>query len=234
MAIDPRKRQKKLEWRKAKQKAERRELARRESRGLAARLEDAAAAPVLHCCTTADLWEQGIGNVLLSRLTANGQVAFAAFLVDMYCLGGKDAFWNILPRGQYQRELYDKMAARSGMTAMKPECARKLVEGAVRYASDFGLPPHPDYHAAKLIFGDIAAETCTEEFTYGKDGKPYFIAGPYDGPSRCQQILRTLESHCGPQGHHFIVPATEEDLQAISSAETKQGDLIDFGSLGSH
>ncbi len=209
MAIDPRKRQKKLERRKGKQTAERRELARRESRGLAARLEDAAAAPILDCCASPDLWNTGIGEVLLSRLTANGQVAFAAFLVDRYCLGVKDAFWNVLPRTVYRANIYDKIAARSGVTAMKPECARKLVEGAVRYASDLGLPPHPDYHAAKLIFGDIAAEACTEEFTYGKDGKPLFIAGPYDGPSRCRQVLRTLENHCGPQGHHFIVPATD-------------------------
>ncbi len=44
MAVDPRKRQKKLERRKAKQKAERRQLARTESRGMTARMEEASAA----------------------------------------------------------------------------------------------------------------------------------------------------------------------------------------------
>ena len=32
------------------------------------------------------------------------------------------------------------------------------------------------------------------------------VAGPDDGPARCQQILRTLEDHCGSDGFHFIVP----------------------------
>ncbi len=50
MAVDPRKRQKKLERQKAKQKAEQRKTAQRESRGMAARLEDAAAA---RSCTAA-------------------------------------------------------------------------------------------------------------------------------------------------------------------------------------
>jgi hypothetical protein len=49
MAIDPRKRQKKLERRKAKQETQRRELARRDSQGISLRLEQASAAPVLHC-----------------------------------------------------------------------------------------------------------------------------------------------------------------------------------------
>ena len=182
MAIDPRKRQKKLERRKAKQRAERRELARRESRGLAARLEDAAAAPVLDCCASADLWNTGIGDVLLSRLTANGQVAFAAFLVDTILPGREGRLLERHAAGAIRAELYDKIAARSGMTAMKPECARKLVEGAVRYAPELGLPPHPDYHAAKLIFGDIAAEACTEEFTYGKDGQALVHRRPLRQP----------------------------------------------------
>ena len=49
MAVDPRKRQKKLERQKAKQKAER-QIGAASSRGLAARLEDAAAA---RSCTAA-------------------------------------------------------------------------------------------------------------------------------------------------------------------------------------
>jgi hypothetical protein len=206
MAADQRKRQKKLERRKAKQKAQRRDLARRESRGLGARLEESAAAPILHCCMGSRLWESGIGHVLLSRQMANGNVAFAAFLVDVYCLGVKDAFWNVTPRATYERKLYDKLAEQEQLVRLTPEYARKLVEGAVRYALDLGLSPHPDYRAAKLIFGDISAEDCPERFSYGKDGKPFFVAGPYDDHIRCEQILRTLEIRCGPEGYHYLMP----------------------------
>jgi hypothetical protein len=103
--------------------------------------------------------------------------------------------------------LYGKLARRGIPIQLKPECARKLVEGAVQYALDLGLPPHVDYRTAKLIFGDISSEACAEEYAFGKDGKPFFIAGPHDSPARCEQILRTLRNHCGLEGHHFLIPA---------------------------
>ena len=205
--MDPRKRQKKLERRKAKQKAERRELARRDSRGLSAQLQQASAAPILHCCTTAEIWREGIGHVLISRELPGGNVAFAVFLVDIYCLGVKDVFMDITPRARYDGDLYGKLARRSALMQLKPEGARKLVEGAVQYALDWGLPPHADYRTAKLIFGNISAEACAEEYTFGKDGKPFFIAGPRDNPVRCEQILRALRNRCGPEGYHFLIPS---------------------------
>jgi len=59
-------------------------------------------------------------------------------------------------------------------------------------------------------FGDIDAGECTEEFTYGKDGKPYFFAGPYDSRSRCREILNILTSRLGADGFHYTIPF--EDL----------------------
>jgi hypothetical protein len=205
MAIDPRKRQKKLERRAAKQKAERRQLAQTASLGIASRLQMAASAPILHCCTTEDLWRTGIGQVLVSRQLKGGNVAFVVFLVDVFCLGVKGVVVEIAPRARYDRDLYGKLADRYALTRLTPECARKLVESAVQYALDLGLPPDADYQRAKLIFGDVSAEACSEQFTFGRDGKPFFVRGPHDSPIKCANIIRTLESHCGPGGYHFAV-----------------------------
>jgi hypothetical protein len=80
------------------------------------------------------------------------------------------------------------------------------VETAVAYARNLGLPPHPDYHEAKLIFGSIDPAECMEEFEFGQNGKPYFFAGPHDTPERCRQILNALERSCGPGGFDFTMP----------------------------
>jgi len=218
MTQDPRKRQRKLEKRKAKQKAERRELARRQSQGLVGQLRSASAAPILHCMAAATIWDQGLGNVLISR-QLGGNVAFVVFLVDRYCLGVKDVFMNVVPRARYDRDLYDKLDEQTTLISLKPECARKLVEGAVANAFRFGLPPHSDYRTAKLIFGDIDAEACTEQYVYGKDGKPFFVAGPNDGPARCQQIMRALEDHTGPAGYHFITPLNDPEMNIEALAD---------------
>ncbi len=207
MAVDARKRQKKLERKNAKKRAERRKLARLGARGLPARLKEASAWPVLHCGATPAVWDEGIGHVLLSREGKNGNVAFVDFLVDRYCLGVKNLIMAVAPRADYREKLYDPIVERDRLIRMKPECVRKFVEGAVEYAEDLGIAPYSDYRVARAIFGDIPAEACTEEFEFGKDGMPLFIAGPFDTPARCNDIVHTLTASCGPDGFHYVMPA---------------------------
>jgi hypothetical protein len=209
MPTDPRKRQKKLAKQKAKKKAEKQAIARRESQGFAPRFLAAASAPILHCCVQEEFWQAGIGQILISRSMPNGNVAFAVFLVDVYCLGVKDVYSGIKPRLEYEEKLYNNFRDRFVLTNVKPEYARKLIEGAVQYADASGLTPHSEYRVAKLIFGDISAETCAEEFVYGKDGKPFFISGPNDDMYRCRDILKRMESRLGPDGYHYTLMLDE-------------------------
>lgn len=209
MAMDPRKRQKKLARRKAKEKAKKQALAARNPRDLSTRIERSAAAPILHCRTTDVLWDQGMSHVLVSRELNSGNVAFAAFLVDMYCLGVKDVLLEVASRSRYDWEVCDKLFRDREIVNLEPEEARKLVEGAVEYARELGFPPHRDYLKARRIFGDVDASACTDQFAYGKDGKPYFVAGPYDSASRCRRIISTLTDRCGPDGFHYMMPLSE-------------------------
>lgn len=206
MALSPQKRQKKLEKQKAKRQAEKRALARRDSGSVAYRMGRCAAAPVLHSCVTDSLWIQGMGNVLFSRELPSGEVALAMFLVDAYCLGVKDAWGKIVSREEYNLGIYKRLGERDTLVDLTPEAARKLVEGAVAYARDLGFEPHSDYQAAQQIFGTLSTDGCTEEFTYGKDGKPYFIAGPHDTPWRCDEIIQTLLRRLGPGGFGIVIP----------------------------
>lgn len=205
MARSQQKRQKKLDKHKAKQRAEKRARAQQRSLGMAYRLERTAAAPILHSVATEETWTEGMGNVLVSRQLSSGKVAFAMFLLDMYCLGVKDAFCNIVPASEYEERLYRDMAAQYRLVHLSPEAARKLVEGAVDFAEKWGFPPHHDYLTAKAIFGDISAADAEEEFEYGKHGKPVFIAGPYDDAARCAAITRTLTARMGGETPEIIV-----------------------------
>lgn len=225
MALDPRKRQKKLQRRKAKQKAKNRSTALRNTSPLTQRLVLAEKAPLLHCCAAESIWEEGIGSVLISRTRGN-EVAFAMFMVDMYCLGVKDAWCDVVSRSDYDFKIFEK-AFGGEHVDLSPECARHLVEGAVHYARDLGFSPHRDYRQAKRVFGDIDALQCQQEFIYGKDGKPLFIAGPNDRAMRCQQIIDTLEARCGPDGYHYIMPISESTGRFLH--ENGSFHLVDSG-----
>jgi hypothetical protein len=209
MPIDPRKRQKQQERRAAKRKVKQHQRTREQHAGLAERLTAAAGAPILHSWATDDLWNQGLGWVCLSRLLSNGSVAYAVFLVDRYCLGVKNAMAGITDRYEYDSRIARKMRTTFGSREIPPAAARRFVEGAVAYAEALGLHPHADYHKAKPLFGTIDASESTEELEFGKDGKPFFVAGPHDSPQRCRQILNTLAESCGMGGFEFLIPFTE-------------------------
>jgi hypothetical protein len=203
---DPRKRQKKQEHRAARRKAKLQERAREQHAGIAERLTAAAKYPVLHSWATNDVWTQGIGWVCLSRELPGGSVAFGVFLVDRYCLGVKNAFADVAGRFAYEDRIVGKLRSQFSVKDLSPAAARKLVEGSVAYAAALGLHPHADYHKARLIFGDVDPSECKEEFEFGKDGKPFFVAGPNDTPERCRLILHTLERACGPDGFEYLIP----------------------------
>jgi hypothetical protein len=57
------------------------------------------------------------------------------------------------------------------------------------YAAEFGLQPHRDFEKAKAHLGEPRGEYPAIEF--GRDGKPFFMAGPYDNVPAIVARLRT-------------------------------------------
>jgi hypothetical protein len=228
MATDPRKRQKKLERRNAKRREKQHSLVRQQHAGMGGQLAAATKYPVLHSWVTEDFWTEGMGWALLSRELPDGSIAVGVFLVDRYCLGVKDALPNVVGRYTYDMDFVRKIRQQFTTREVSPATVRKLVEAAVAYAADLGLPPHPDYHKAKMIFGTIDPRESTEEFEFGENGKPHFVAGPTDTPQRCRQIIAILTHSCGPGGFNYTIPMAASDEIMPAGDQGKFGDLIDF------
>lgn len=209
---DARKHQKKLEKKAAKRKAHARQLAQRQNMSFSQRLGAADRFPLVHCTVNKEaLDKEGIGWVCVSRELPNGSIANALFLVDRYCLGVKDAIAQVISRFVYEDKVVRKLH-RSGMMAAQTwdlAAARKLVEGAVAYAAQFGFKPHADYEEALTVFGSADSAACTETFEYGKDGKPFYISGPNDSLARIQQVSNALERQLGPGGYGSVAVLEE-------------------------
>jgi hypothetical protein len=211
MPTNQKRRQKQLERKKAKRKARHRALIKQRNAGLAEQLSEMAVrAPILDCYISEDVWDQGLGYVIISRQLPDLRVAFASFMVDRYCLGVKDTFARIATKGDYEEDLIEQLESRFELIKVTPATARRLVEDAVAYAQRLGLSPHPDYRRSQAIFGDIDPQAAAEVFEMGMDGKPHFIAGPYDTPDRCFRILSILEDTCGAGNFHFTMPILDD------------------------
>jgi len=148
---------------------------------------------------SAELWDDGIGYAAIAR-QASGGLFFAVFLVDVYCLGVKNAFWCAGTREEFQEMLRD-MQERQKMRAISPACLAKIVKGAVEYAKSFGFPPHPDYRHASTLLDGIDPSTCPDQFTFGRDGKPFYIQGPNESLAQAAAITHRVRD----AGGHFVM-----------------------------
>ena len=169
-----------------------------------AQLQQLAAAPVHQCLVPGQLFKVGIGNVIFSREIGEGGIAVAVFLVDVYCLGVKDAWMKVMSKERYQA-MVRYLGRHASFKKASPECVRKLVENAEAYARDLGFEPHPDYQVSRLIFSDVDVGACSTRFTFGHDGKPLYVSGPRDTEARSRQIVETLNQRLGPGGFHYLV-----------------------------
>jgi hypothetical protein len=210
MAISEKRKQKKLQDKKRKRKA----LLGKAARASVISGHKAVSYsgfPVHECLAPEGLFETGLGSVIWTRRTPHGTIAISAFIVDVFCLGVKDAFFHVRSEGEYESTVKPSLTQAHGQAFhnVHPSCARKLIEGAVRYAEELGFSPHQDYQNAKGIFGDIDADACPTEFTYGRDGKPFYIRGPNESVSRAKGIVDQLQRKCGEGNFEYLLPPNE-------------------------
>jgi len=134
-----------------------------EDGGMTPQMAMAVRAPIPESLVPANLFEQGIGNLAFSRSLPDGRIALSVFLLDVFCLGVKDAFFAIVTRAEYAKRRSNWLP-RESLRPMDPACFRKLVEGGVAYAQALGLNPHEDYAVARQIFGDVQGHGLPDEF----------------------------------------------------------------------
>ncbi len=204
MALDQKRMQKKKAKRAAKAKA-RKQTAGRVRENVSAGLLAVASAPVHECWWPANLFapDNGLAQVVVSRKRGNGEIFAAVFLVDLFCLGVKNALIHECGELEFE-QLLDHIRRDMPLERTDPACARRLVEDAVDYAGELGLAPHKDYAKAARIFGDIDASACFRSFVFGREGKPFYVSGPNDTPGFIRRVLRSLEQSCGPGGFHYL------------------------------
>ncbi len=196
MAKSEARRQKQLAKKKAKRTEKRSELARLTSDDPMVRLANAESWLIVESLVPVNLWDEGIGNIILTRRAPGGQFACAVFLVDVWCLGVKNAFWKVLNGSDYNKLL--KQTAQHGeLREVAPEYLAKLVLSSVDYAQALGCPPHPDYRAAKMLLAGIDPSLCPDTFEFGKDGKPYYYRGPHESLTKAKAIAERINAAGG-------------------------------------
>ena len=153
----------------------------------------------------------GLTQVLVARIRTDGRADIGFFIVDLWCLGIKDALFHEVTSEAAFQDLLAKLLPPEVCERLHPACAKKLLDGAIAYAEHLGFAPHRDYRKARKALSGLDAADCPETFTFGRDGQPCYVESPHDTPERTQRVLAMLKARCGRDGFDFelVDEATE-------------------------
>lgn len=144
-------------------------------------------------------------NLVVSRKHINGNLTYAAFLVDLYCLGVKDTTFA------FNRSVleYDEMITSYNqedfrLKRIDYKLAHNIIFAGYDFATEIGLPSHPDFNkTTRFILEEDDEKIELIEVACGMNGIPTLIMGP-DNEAECKRTMVKLNFTIGESGYRVI------------------------------
>jgi hypothetical protein len=141
----------------------------------------------------------GLANVIVAR-EHGSSVSVCGYLVDVFCLGVKNCTG---PKTMDRRKLPESVSVAFRVFGRPPvaaplDLAQNVVFGAVDYARGLGFEPHPDFAKCARHLGDWDGSS---DVTFGRDGTPMYMQGPYDDMFT---VISTLRRTVGDGNFHYF------------------------------
>jgi hypothetical protein len=149
-------------------------------------------------------WEEGgMAVIVVARRQTNGNIVYGVYLVDYYCLGLKNTFFNAdIPAGRFRREILPEVMQGNEPQEISPALAHEIIYGAIEFAQQYGFRPQRDYRRSRYILNPPDMHPRTGKIEFGYKGKPFFISGPYDN---VDAVLRQLDRTAGEGNYDYMV-----------------------------
>lgn len=144
----------------------------------------------------------GLGLVSVARSTGYERFVVCNYLIDYWCLGLKD---TLEPRQLNGSSKYQQFVQASYLQfpdsyqEISLEQAQAIVLGAVNYANQLGFSPQRDFEQTRTHLGNWSGQP---QLKFGRNGKPFYISGPYDN---ARQIVETLRKNVGEGNFDYLV-----------------------------
>lgn len=163
---------------------------------------------------TNNIWDTGLGVGCLALENNKGDLFIANFKIDVFCLGIKDSFNSKISFEQYTFFKENQELGDSYFTAVEPGYLKSLIVKSAEYAKQYGFLPQGDFNKSMKYFQDVRLPDISPDFAFGKDGKPYYVAGPYDSVIMSRRVINKLHDVVGINNFNYLVPIPEELLFA--------------------
>ena len=169
--------------------------------------------PILECRALPGWGTSGITDVMIARQKPSGGVVIGQYIVDTYCLGIKNTQFRIFQNDFEYKEYLDLLSSHQDFEPIEPNLAFNLIYGAIEYAEDHGFEPHKDFEITEYILPDVE-DIEYVDIEFGKDGKPFYISGPYDNVEKIMATLnKNLKEGEFDYAAHIDVVESDEEIE---------------------
>ena len=177
-------------------------------------IRQARSFPLLECWITGN-WETsklGLIEILVAREQPDGNICYGFYLIDNFCLGLKNTLARTsLSPARYQKDVESKFRGTPPVKC-SPELAHQMIYGAIDYAAKYGFSPQKDFELTQYLLAPRGELAESYKLTFGQDGKPMFVAGPYDD---AKAIIKQLEQTAGPGNFNSLAPMSDSPFGGI-------------------
>jgi len=184
--------------------------------------------PIYKCWINTNWKEQGLANVIVSRIQPNGNFTFAIYLVDLYCLGIKDTFFNMNLDKPMFENFVRNFNDHNQMEEIEYVLAHNIIFASIEYAEELGLYPHQDFiFTTKYIIEEDTDDIEYIEIECGDNGRPHFVMSDFYNNAQKKAIINQLNKSVGSGNFDvsefevFDDELWEEDLDDLSPEERK-------------
>ena len=159
----------------------------------------AAEFPAGPCYISGTWQDRGLAQVIVLRQVPDGTFLLGAYLVDVFCLGVKNAFSARLDNDEL-RSFLDQCP--DALQETSYEDARSVILGAIEFARQFGFEPDESWTASSAVVEPD--RLFNRKLDFGKDGQPLYIQGPHDD---ARKIMNKFAPFVREGGAHYITAA---------------------------
>lgn len=165
--------------------------------------------PVGKCYINPDWQEQGIAHIIVTRNRAGGNIVYASFLVDTFCLGVKDADYVIDFTPKALEDILEHFRKYHEMEEIDYDKVHNIIYGAIEFAEEGGIEPVKEFNTASYILSEDTDDIPLIEYDYGRDGKHFLVISP-EGKER--RYLSTLAENLGDD-FSFVDLAEDDEME---------------------
>jgi len=160
--------------------------------------------PLRECLINASWREAQMAVIVVSRNRPDGSIAGAMCLVDMGCMGVKEAQVGLgMGWGVYSKMRRVVEDLKHGETIdCPPELALKIILTAKAYGEELGFVQAEETPLVLALLKNVDASSCSEDVEVGKDGMPNYIRSSGDAD---EAVLAHLQERVGPEGFMMTV-----------------------------